>query len=237
MLANARRSVAFLLCAFVLVPLAALGVEVGSIFPSDRFTVFDHSQITHRRVNLPTPADCVSTPAKALQCQDISVLNTLDGFNIQPRISIAFSGPIDVSSVNSDSVFLVSLGSAQGIRSFGDRVGLNQVVWDPATNTLHVESDELLEQHTRYAVLVTDRVRDAAGNAVQATSGITKDDDKLESAAQRHGVRIVGASVFTTQSVTAALEKIQGQINSGCRSPQALTSARAASAPCFRSPA
>jgi len=52
-------------------------------------------------VNLALPAHCVSTPAKALQCQDVAALNTLDGFNIQPRLTIPFSGPIDVSSVRS----------------------------------------------------------------------------------------------------------------------------------------
>src|SRR5688572_6865498 len=107
---NARPFVAVLLC--FLAPLAALadGVEPLSIFPSDRFTVFDSSQNTFRRVNLPVPADCAAptTSARAVQCQDIAVLNTLDGFNIQPRISIAFDGPIDVSTVDSDSVFLVN---------------------------------------------------------------------------------------------------------------------------------
>jgi hypothetical protein len=38
-------------------------------------------------------------------------------------------------------------------------IGINQIVWDPATNTLHVESDELLEQHTSYALIVTDAIR------------------------------------------------------------------------------
>ena len=102
---NARHVVAVLLS--VLAPLAAAsGVEVQSslISPSNRSTVFDSSQNTWRLVNLPTPADCTSTPAKALQCQDIAVLNTLDGFNIQPRISIPFTGPIDPASVNSGSV-------------------------------------------------------------------------------------------------------------------------------------
>jgi Bacterial virulence factor lipase N-terminal len=216
---SARYVVAFLLS--VLAPLAATaaGVEVLSskMFPSDRFTVIDFTQNTFRRVKLATPADCVSTPAKVLQCQDIAVLNTLDGFNIQPRLSIPFSGPIDVSSVNSDSVFLISLGSTRGWGSFGDKVGINQVVWDTATNTLHVESDELLEQHTRYALVVTGRVRDAGGKPVGTRSkrhaDDDDDDDKIGKSAQRHGVRIVGASIFTTQSTTSVLEKIHARLN------------------------
>jgi hypothetical protein len=225
---NARSVVAVLLS--VLAPLAAAaGVEVQSsaITPSNRATVFDSSQNTWRRVNLPVPADCATalppTP-RWLQCQDISVLNTLDGFNIQPRISIPFSGPIDVSSVNSDSVFLLSLGSTTSLfGSFGDKVGINQVVWDPATNTLHVESDELLEQHTRYAVVVTSRVRDANGDPVGTRSRRHADDDgdeeKLKSSARRHNVRIVGASIFTTQSATSTLEKIHAQVNAAAPGP------------------
>jgi hypothetical protein len=216
---SARYVVAFLL--LVLTPLiaAAAGVEVlsQSMFPSDRFTVLDFSQNTFRRVNLAKPADCASTAAKALQCQDIEVLNTLDGFNIQPRLSIPFSGPIDVSSVNSDSVFLVSLGSTLGWGSILDKVGINQVVWDTATNTLHVESDELLEQHTRYALVVTNRVRGADGKPVKATKQRHADDDddndKIEKSARRHGAQIVGASIFTTQSTTSTLQKVHAQIN------------------------
>jgi hypothetical protein len=214
----ARYLAAFLLS--VLAPLAAAaGVEVLSngMFPSDRFTAFDGSQNTFRRVKLALPADCASTPAKALQCQDIAVLNTLDGFNIQPRLSIPFSGPIDVSSVNSDSVFLVSLGSTLGWGSILDKVGINQVVWDTATNTLHVESDELLEQHTRYALVVTNRVRGADGKPVKAAKKRHADDDddndKLDKSARRHGVQIVGASIFTTQSTTSTLQKVHAQVN------------------------
>jgi hypothetical protein len=95
-------------------------------------------------VDLPKP-DCAVRPS---DCADIDVLNTLDGFNIQPRISIPFSGPIDVTTVSSQSVFLIG--------PQGRRVGINQVVWEPAANTLHVESDEQLRltqvpagRHTR----------------------------------------------------------------------------------------
>jgi hypothetical protein len=216
---RARRFVAVFLLLLVPFAATAAGVEVlvKSMFPSDRFTRLDFTQNTFRRVNLAMPADCTSSAAKALQCEDVAVLNTLDGFNIQPRLSIPFSGPIDVASVTSDSVFLISLGSTRGFGSFGDKVGINQVVWDVASNTLHVESDELLEQHTRYALVVTSRVRDASGRPVGTRSkrhaDDDDDDDKIGKSAQRHGVRIVGASVFTTQSVTSTLEKVHAQVN------------------------
>lgn len=216
MLLSAQRVVASVVLAACFIPAAVLaaGVEVltKSMFPSNRHTVLDFSQNTFRRVNLAKP-DC-APPRSPVPCWDIDVLNTLDGFNIQPRLSIPFSGPIDVSSVNSDSVFLVSLGSTLGWGSFGDKVGINQVVWDPATDTLHAESDELLEQHTRYALVVTNRVRDASGNPIQPRRFRDRDHDSDVAEASRHtGLRIVGVSIFTTQSVTSTLEKIRKQID------------------------
>ena len=137
--------------------------------------------------------------------------------------------------MNSDSVFLISLG----LRSFGDKVGINQIVWDPATNTLHVESDELLEQHTRYAVVVTNRVRDADGKPLkqaQAPACATMTTTAIGKSTRRHGVQVVAASIFTTQSVTSTLEKVQAQIDAGTPGAGELQPRRApASAPCSRS--
>src|SRR5919204_6345940 len=64
-------------------------------FPSDRFTVADSSQLTGRRVNLPLP----DSTARPSDYEDANVINTLDGFNLQPRLSVPFSGPIDVTTV------------------------------------------------------------------------------------------------------------------------------------------
>src|ERR1043165_6659753 len=157
-----------LLAALALLPFAASAANTEvlfntqdrfkTIFPSNLFTELDLTQNTLQRVSLQSP-DC---SLNQVRCDDVAVLNTLDGFNLQPRISIPFSGPIDVSTVNSDSVFLISLGSTRGGGSLGEAIGINQVVWDAVTNTLHVETDEFLDQHTSYAVIVTDRVKDAA---------------------------------------------------------------------------
>src|SRR5713226_8919998 len=66
-----------------------------SPFPSDRFTVPDVGQNTRRRVLLPMP-DCA---VRQSDCEDLSVINTLDGFNLQPRLSIPFDGRIDLRTV------------------------------------------------------------------------------------------------------------------------------------------
>lgn len=211
-------------------PLFVLDHPSSAPFPSDRFTVPDSTQLTDLRVNLPKP-DCAVFVS---DCEDVTILNTLDGFNVQPRLSIPFSGPIDVHSVTSDSVFLIGPGAR--------RVGINQVVWDVATTTLHVESDELLEQHTPYVLVVTRDVRDAAGMPVEPAEafvrfrhdlnfGQTKDEElkryrkalldglaRLDDAGVRRS-DVAVASVFTTQSVTAILEKIRDQIKGAMPAP------------------
>src|SRR6187455_2849098 len=140
-------------------------------FPSDRFTLADASQLTNRRINLPLP-DAASRPS---DYADVSVINTLDGFNLQPRLSIPFSGPIDVTTVNSSTVFLIGLGDTTSPSDGASQiVGINQTVWDVATNTLHVESDELLDQHARYALIVTHGVRDADGLPVEPSEAFER---------------------------------------------------------------
>ena len=76
-------------------------------FPSDIFTVADRTHNTRRRVNLPYP-DCTVRPS---DCEDLDVINTLDGFGLQTRISIPFDGAIDVNTATSETVFLIRLGS------------------------------------------------------------------------------------------------------------------------------
>src|SRR5262245_34631835 len=106
---------------------AAFGLETpdSGPFPSDHFTVADASQLTNRRVNLPLP-DAASRPS---DYADVSVVNTLDGFNLQPRLSIPFSGSIDVNTVNSGTVFLIKLADPTSPEEPGGQiVGINQTV-------------------------------------------------------------------------------------------------------------
>src|SRR5262249_41154024 len=123
-----------------------------------------------------------------------------------------------------------SLGDTLGGNG-GQVVGINQIVWDPVTNTLHAESDELLDQHTRYALIVTNGVRDTAGDPVEAGAFATFRQDlnfgqaksqalkayrkSLLDAIALSGVNpnaVVTISVFSTQSATAVLEKIRDRI-------------------------
>src|SRR5438876_12021147 len=136
---------------------ALAGTKAGQPFPSNLSTVPDATQLTGLRVDLPKP-DCATHPS---DCADIGVLDTLDGFNVQPRISIPFSAPIDTSTVSSSTIFLVGPGDHV--------VGINQAVWEPLTNTLHVESDEQLAQDSTYLLVVTNGVHAADGTPITAT--------------------------------------------------------------------
>jgi hypothetical protein len=231
------RATAFILACGLLSPAVARAAGVTASFdpndprrgpfPSDRFTVLDLTQKTLRRVNLPKPP-CSVQPS---DCANIDVVNTLDGFNLQPRISIPFDGPIDVSTVSSQTVFLVSLGSTTGGGSFGHVVGINQIVWDPVTFTLHAESDELLDQHTRYLLIATSGIHDAAGQPVRAAQSflrvrggrsVAADTRDLIDGARLAGVQqqqVIAASLFTTQSATAILERVRGQIKAAQPAP------------------
>jgi hypothetical protein len=211
---------ATLLAAALVLPGSALaaGTSAGQPFPSNLYTVPDASQLTGLRVNLPQP-DCATHPS---DCADVAVLDSLDGFNIQPRISIPFSGPIDISTVSSSTVFLVGPGDHV--------VGINQAVWEPATNTLHVESDEQLAQDSTYLLVVTNGIHDTDGKSITATFrhdlnyGQTKDPatkayrkallDALPMALAGGADldEIADASLFTTQSITAISRKIRAQI-------------------------
>ena len=194
-------------------------------FPSDQFTVQENSQITGRRVAMPKP-DCLK---QASDCDDISIINTLDGFSLQPRITFSFDGAINSYSVSSKSVLLVEYGAAAPARL----IGINQVVWDPATSSLHLNSDESLTQHAQFALIATNGILDAQGKPVLASgdftqfiaSGAGDYRDRLRAgidAAVSLGIvreNIVAASVFTTMSATAILEKIRDQIHAGVPQP------------------
>ncbi len=185
-----RRTAFFLVAAMLLAPALAsaathplfnLQSTTQSPFPSDRFTVSDRHQVTGLRVNLPLP-NCATNPS---DCADLTLLNQLDGFNLQPRLSIPFDGAILPGSVTSKTVFLVKLPGV-GLREdefehFHPQViGINQVVWDPASMTLFAESNDhhiaaasLFTTETVTATLrsIRDQIKDAAAPLVNFNLG------------------------------------------------------------------
>lgn len=49
--------------------------------------------------------------ARPSDCADLRVINQLDGFSAQPRITIPFTGDIDLRSANSQTVYLVKISA------------------------------------------------------------------------------------------------------------------------------
>ena len=107
------------------------------------------------------------------------------------------------------------------LRGFGQRVGINQVLWDPATKTL-VAADRRVaaaafalpaDRHRRRARrrqgIRPHRGDDSTSStATRAAATSTTATCATACAAACHRNRIVAASLFTTQSITADLEKI-----------------------------
>ncbi len=220
---------ALLACALLLAaPAVALAsVQAGQPFPTNLATTVDLTQLTGLRVALTKP-DCA---VHVSDCQDIDVLNSLDGFNVDARVSIPFSGNIDLTTVTPDTVFLVD--------PFSGRVPLDRLVWTAATHTLHGNPQTYLNQDTPYLLVVTDGVKAADGSDLAANDfrhdlnfGQTKDlgaklyREALLGALHWSGLppsRIVDASLFTTQSITSLLEKVRRQIDASNPAPATFT--------------
>jgi len=155
------------------------------IMPSDVFTVADPAQLTGIRVNLPVPA-CGAADSSV--CDDLRLLDRQDGFDLRPRVTVPFSGPIDIASVTASDFYVA--GPA------GFRSPITQLVWDPAANVLAGEPADFLLEGTRYQAVVTNAVRDAGGTPIVACGAAC-------------------SSTFTTETATPELAKLRAALDSG----------------------
>ncbi|MBI4877958.1 MAG: hypothetical protein HY822_25290 [Acidobacteria bacterium] len=173
--------------------------EIGP-YPSDALTIEDAAQATGRRIDLPAVG------------QDYQLLNELDGFSPNARLRVRFSGPVNPETLK-EGIRLLALDGAPA-----DPIPVNQVVWDSSTYSAFAKPDRVLDQQRRYALLVTDAVRDTSGSAVepdpaflsclQQTSGYCG-----ELAKAIPPDRVVAASVFTTLSATSWLERARAALS------------------------
>src|SRR5262249_14937103 len=104
-----------LLTGEVLVQFEPSNPEIGP-FPTDFLTVSDSTQLTGRRINLPLPS-CDAQPSL---CTQLAFINQLDGFSVQPRLRVRFSGPVDTSTLR-NGIFFVALANLAS-----DETGLQQ---------------------------------------------------------------------------------------------------------------
>jgi fermentation-respiration switch protein FrsA (DUF1100 family) len=205
--------------AISLPPTGAVAAEVQGLFPSDRQTVPDPRQSTGRRVSLALP-DCGVDPAG---CDEIRLVNELDGWSVNPRVAIHFSGPVALDSVTKASAFIVPLAP----EPLSSPIGLGQLVWDGASHTLYARPERALLQARRYALVLTTRVLDDGGQPLapavnaplvtEAAYGISAQGVVLQRLKPLGIARreVAAAAVFTTQSVTAGLEQMRAVLEAG----------------------
>ncbi len=137
-------------------------------FPNDFLTTPDATQKSGRRVNLPMPSDCATAPS---DCQDIQLIDRRMSFQTVPAHHCpTFSAPIDVNTLY-NAIFYVPLDNQTdeepGINYFGQKIPINQIIYDPTTNTVYAKPDGNLDQHRHIAIIVTDKIHDLAGNPVE----------------------------------------------------------------------
>lgn len=218
-------------------------------FPSDYLTTSDDRQRTGRRMNLPLP-DCAG---RSSDCAEIALLNQFDGFQLNPRITLRFTGAIQPETLR-ENVFIAWLDPLPGrfgVYPAGKLTPVNEIVYDESSHTGFVKPDEILEGGRQYLIVVTDGVRDAEGAAVQAHEGygaclaerIGGDYcRRLRVAVERAGPwlgarRIAGASLFTALSNTAFLEEARRLVQftpTAVRRTSPVVNARALSGITFR---
>ncbi len=205
--------------------------DVGP-FPTDVLTVESTNQRTGRQVSLPVPSSCGAQPTLTA-CSDTLLLNQLDGFSVNPRITVCFSGPVDAGTLRPGIQF-------QPLSRFAPAVPINQIVYDPNTHCVFAKPDRVLNQQSRYLLTITDSVRDSSGAPVKeddvfkdclkkkGATGYCQDLSNAVDQLARSEGKVVGASLFTTLSATDWLEKARMHVNLA-QTPEAVLPAGAPS--------
>ncbi|MGY1729160.1 Ig-like domain-containing protein [Geodermatophilus sp. SYSU D01062] len=175
--------------------------EPVSVFPSDTLTVRDPAQLTGRRVSLPT-ADC----GAPISCGLVQQLNQLDGFDLDPRLAIRFSRPVDPAT----AAARITVQEERG----GWRTGVDRVVWDPAANTLYAHPAQQLAPGTTYRVRVQGgptigATQDTTFTTLSATDGLQDLQRQIDSGSafravgiDRPGLQVQGAFPARGTTVT-----------------------------------
>jgi hypothetical protein len=192
-------------------------------YPTNALAIKTETQKTGLQINLPLPAGCTVLSTSA-DCVNRQLLNQLDGFSVNPRIMVCFSGPVDVSTLRNGI-------SIMAVDRDGPSIGIDQVIFDPAGMCAYAKPDEVLDQQTRYLLVVTADVADAEGKQLKADKNYSDCVKRADSAycqalsqaidavsGKSHGKSkgdVISASLFTTMSATSWLQQAHAQINSG----------------------
>jgi putative cell wall-binding protein len=140
-------------------------------FPSDAaFTVADAAQATGLRMRLPAP-DCAKERSR---CHEVALINTLDGFDLDPRITVQLAAAPtgDLAEVfDTDTLHVRRVGSTE-------KIGLNRLVLDPATNRLFGHPVEQLREATPHEVVYKGQA--TRFTTLSATAGLVQMRQQLD---------------------------------------------------------
>lgn len=177
-------------------------------FPDDFHTVDDGRTATGLRVDIGAEAEAAYAEGLPEGFSVIEALEDLDGFGTTAPITLRFTAPLDPATADG-AVRLVRLDDGADVPI--------ELAWTDEGATLFVSPSVPLAPATRYGVVVTGDVRDAAGAPVYAApalrvllAGRTLDRRLLRlqpryasllAATGLSADDVVAATVFTTQSL------------------------------------
>lgn len=142
------------------------------LFPSNSLTVRDSRQLTGRRLNFPLP-NCKRAPSL---CNELRLLNRLDGFDLDPRVVVQLKGRPDFSQLRLANFYIERVGG-------GVRRAMNRLVYDPATKRLYGQPRRPLREGTRYQVVWNGEGRRSVTTftTMSATRGLVQMRQQLDS--------------------------------------------------------
>lgn len=187
-------------------------------FPANVLTTPDFGQKTGLRVDLPASFETCGPATSPSVCSNTSLLNQLDGFSVNPRLMVCFSGPVDTSTLSSGISILPATNSAPAI-------SLNQIFYDPSANCAFGKPNQILNQQSQYLLLISDSVRDTSGNSVVPDAAFTACLQTMPDAyctglsksltqINYQVGHLAAASLFTTLSATSWMESASRFVNS-----------------------
>ena len=192
------------------------GDTAGGPFPSNALTVADNGTKTGVRISLPPSSEFCDSASHASVCSNTAALNQLDGFSLNPRVMVCFSGDVNPDTL-AGGIKLIPLNAPR------TSISLKQLLYhsDSQSHCIYAKPENVLHQRSRYLLVVTDAIldnngrsveddgsfRDALGSSDPYDSSLTAALNSLPSQLSVSG-KIVSAALFTTMSATSWLESV-----------------------------
>lgn len=171
-----------------------------AVFPSDRFTVADENTHTGLRVRLPDGMD--KDPLFAALPELVAELESLDGFGTAAPLWVRFDGLLDPASLPAPGHSTAPTAAIQLVDLEREVRLPFRTAYEAGGHTLFIHPLEPFRETSRYAVVLTDRLRDVYGQPLRpaetpwSSTAIPAD---LTPAAP------LLINTFTTQSITPTM--------------------------------